>query len=148
MIRFPRLITTLMLTAAFNLPVYAESPVVTVYKSPTCGCCKKWIAHLEKNGFKVNAHDTYTLDQIKQEKGIPPALSACHTASVNGYIVEGHVPADAIKKLLRERPKAKGITVPGMPLGSPGMEVGRAEPYDVLLFDDAGKTRVYQSIRP
>ncbi len=116
---------------------------VTVYKSPTCGCCSKWIAHLEANGFKVDAHDVADLTQVKLEHGIRRELTACHTAVVDGYVIEGHVPAEDIQRLLQERPDVVGLTVPGMPMGSPGMEGPTSKPYDVLTFDRNGNITVF-----
>ena len=116
---------------------------VTVYKSPTCGCCSKWIAHLEANGFKVNAHDVADLTQMKLEHGIRRELTACHTALVDGYVIEGHVPAEDIQHLLQERPDVVGLAVPGMPMGSPGMEGPTSEPYNVLTFDRDGNITVF-----
>ena len=116
---------------------------VTVYQNPTCGCCKKWVRHLRDNGFKVTTHDVRDLRPIKAKHGVRPAIAACHTALVNGYVVEGHVPADVIKRLLIERPRVAGIAVPGMPAGSPGMEGPRKERYRVLTFDAGGGTEVY-----
>lgn len=115
-------------------------PEVTVYKSPTCGCCSKWVDHLRSNGFTVDAVDVEDVDAVKRAHGVPPALGSCHTALVGGYVVEGHVPADAITRLLRERPASAGISVPGMPAGSPGMEVpGRRDSYTIWSFDKQGK---------
>ncbi len=116
---------------------------VTVYKSPTCGCCGKWIAHLETNGFKVDAHDVADLTQVKLEHGIRRELTSCHTALVDGYVIEGHVPAEDIQRLLQERPDVVGLTVPGMPVGPPGMEGPTSEPYNVLTFDRDGNTTVF-----
>jgi hypothetical protein len=122
----------------------AGLPVVDVYKSPSCGCCKDWIRHLEANGFKVRAHDTDDVVSHKYRLGVPPGHGSCHTAEVGGYLVEGHVPAREIKRLLKERPKARGLAVPGMPIGSPGMEQGaRRDPYEVLLVLPDGGTRPY-----
>lgn len=119
-------------------------PLVDVYKSPSCGCCKEWIRHLEANGFKVRAHDTDDVVSHKYRLGVPPGHGSCHTAEVAGYLVEGHVPAREIKRLLKERPKARGLAVPGMPIGSPGMEQGaRRDPYEVLLVLPDGATRPY-----
>lgn len=118
-------------------------PAVTVYKSPTCGCCSAWVDHLRENGFPVETVDVDDLQAVKAEYGIPPGLQSCHTAVVDGYVVEGHVPAADVKRLLAERPEAAGLAVPGMPVGSPGMEQGdTAEPYDVLLVDD-GQSSVF-----
>lgn len=123
--------------------------VVTVYKSATCGCCHEWIAHLEKAGYEVDAHDVVDLVAVKERHGVPQRLGSCHTAIVDGYVIEGHVPAADIDRLLTERPEVAGLTVPGMIVGSPGMEVpGQpAQPYDVLVFDQAGNTAVYASHR-
>ncbi len=122
----------------------AAKPVaIKVYKTPSCGCCKAWVQHLRDNGFQVETMDMPDLSLVKQKYGVKPALQACHTAVVNGYVVEGHVPADVITKLLKEHPVVAGVAVPGMPGGSPGMEGGSQERYDVLTFDRAGRTRVY-----
>lgn len=121
-----------------------RGPEVTVYKTPTCGCCSKWVDHLKAAGFQVKIVDMDDLTEIKQASGVPMRLRTCHTALVGGYVVEGHVPADLIKKVLAEKPQAAGIAVPGIPAGSPGMEVGtQKDAYDVLLFDKTGKTSVY-----
>ena len=119
---------------------------VEVWKSPDCGCCIDWVEHLQENGFavKTNDSDQTTLDQIKCMAGITDELASCHTGKVGGYGVEGHVPASDIKRLLAERPDAKGLAVPGMPIGSPGMEVGdKKEPFDVLLVKKDGTTEVF-----
>ncbi|MDH5315453.1 MAG: DUF411 domain-containing protein [Gemmatimonadota bacterium] len=122
----------------------APAGVVTVYKSPTCGCCGEWIEHMKAAGFEVRAVDMDDITEVKQASGVPMKLRTCHTAIVDGYVVEGHVPADLVKKMLAEKPKVTGIAVPGMPVGSPGMEQGSMkEPYDVLLFEKSGKTSVY-----
>ena len=118
---------------------------VLVYKSPTCGCCAKWVDHLEAAGFTVQVEDVDDLRPIKAENGVTPELASCHTAIVDGYVIEGHVPADVIAKLLVERPDVRGLSVPGMPTGSPGMEGGTPEPYDVIAFDEGGNTSVYAS---
>jgi hypothetical protein len=116
---------------------------MTVYKSPTCGCCTAWIEHVQQAGFRCTVRDLADLSEVKTSFGIPRALESCHTAQIGGYLVEGHVPADLIEKMLREKPTARGLAVPGMPIGSPGMEGGTPERYQVLLFDRAGGTRVY-----
>lgn len=123
-----------------------SGPEITVYKSATCGCCKKWIAHLEDNNFQVNAVNVANVNQYKQEYGVSRELASCHTAIVDGYVIEGHVPAADIQKLLTEKPKVKGLSVPGMPVGSPGMEQGnRKDPYNVVSFDEAGNKKVFNS---
>jgi hypothetical protein len=120
-------------------------PNVVVYKSATCGCCKLWVEHLSKAGFAVEANDVDNMQPIKERVGIPYGMGSCHTAEVGGYFVEGHVPAQDVKRLLREHPDAKGLTVPGMPAGSPGMEVpsGEVQPYEVLLVAKDGSTSVF-----
>ena len=130
------------LVLAANLPLPAASqalaakPLVEVWKSPTCGCCKDWVTHLEKNGFQTKAYDLGNTAKRK-ELGLPTSLGSCHTAMVNGYVIEGHVPASEIHRLLKEKPVALGLTVPQMPIGSPGMDGseygGQKDKYDVLL---------------
>src|SRR5262245_43542466 len=112
----------------------AEQPVITVHRDPTCGCCGGWVEHLQKAGFETKVIDTRDLNAVKQRLGVPDDLAACHTAEVAGYVVEGHVPAIALERLLAERPSASGLAVPGMPVGSAGMEGGKPEPYEVVMF--------------
>ena len=138
--------TTLAATA-----IVAAAPVaVEVWKAPTCGCCKDWVRHLEANGFKVQVHDSGNT-AARARLGIPMGLGSCHTALIDGYAIEGHVPAREIRRLLTDRPNAIGLAVPGMPIGSPGMdgpEYGaRKDPYDVLLVRKDGSTISYQSYR-
>lgn len=123
----------------------APAPIdVVVYKNPSCGCCAKWIDILKAEGFNVEVHDTAAVEPIKERNGIPTALWSCHTAFVEGYVIEGHVPVADIRRLLREKPKVAGLTVPGMVVGSPGMEIGnRKDPYEVLAFGRDGKTEVW-----
>ena len=116
---------------------------IKVYKDPNCGCCKEWVKHLEANGFKVETMDMPDLSLLKEKYAVKPELQACHTAIVGGYVVEGHVPADVIKQMLKEKPAIAGLAVPGMPQGSPGMEGGAKEKYNVLTFDRVGRTTVY-----
>lgn len=116
---------------------------VMVYKTPTCGCCTAWMDHLKTHGFEVEAVDLHDLTQIKQRHGVTRELASCHTAVIDGYVIEGHVPATDIKRLLETRPDIVGLTVPGMPMGSPGMEGPVSQPYDVLSFDKAGATKVF-----
>jgi len=124
-----------------------DAPPVLVYKAPTCGCCEGWVEHMRENGYEVTVEDRDDVDQVKNLLGIPVRLRSCHTAQIGNYLVEGHVPASDIHRLLTERPQVAGITAPGMPIGSPGMEVpGRApDPYDVLAFDADGRTSVFAS---
>jgi hypothetical protein len=134
--------------ATFLLPGLASAdaaPVtVTVYKDPSCGCCKKWAAHLSANGFATVAHDRSDMELLKNSLGVPTALRSCHTAVAGMYLIEGHVPAADVKQLLSTKPKGVlGLAVPGMPSGSPGMETGSTERYDVIAFSADGKTRVF-----
>ena len=124
----------------------SAKPQMTVYKSSTCGCCSKWVEHMQANGFEVKAIDVDDIDKVKRERGVPDSAASCHTAVVNGYLVEGHVPADAVLEMLKEKPAIAGIAVPGMPMGAPGMEVpsGQKDAYSIVSFDKAGKTTVYQ----
>jgi len=118
-----------------------------VYKSPTCGCCANWIEHIRKAGFEVEVEDTNDIAAVKAEAGVPAALQSCHTTVVGDYVFEGHVPVEDVIAFLEEKPDATGLAVPGMPVGSPGMESGdRVDPYDVILFDEHS-TRVYRSHR-
>lgn len=127
-----------------------SKPLVEVWKAPTCACCKDWIAYLEASGFAVKAHDTGN-NPVRLKLGMPAKLGSCHTALVGGYAIEGHVPARDIRRLLKERPNALGLAVPGMPVGSPGMDGAaygnRKDPYDVLLVARDGAIKVFQSYR-
>jgi len=118
---------------------------VIVYKSPTCGCCKEWVSHLQENGFSVKVHDQHNMSPIKSELGVPLRLRSCHTAKVGDYVIEGHVPAQEISRLLKDKPQIDGLAVPGMPMGSPGMEGSRKDAYEVLTFQENGKTTVFAS---
>ncbi len=120
-------------------------PLIEVHRSPTCGCCLKWVEHLRDSGFRVAVHDSDDMQAVKQRLGVPENQRSCHTAQVGGYFVEGHVPAADIRRLLKEKPKARGLAVPGMPLGSPGMEVpdGTKQPYAVELVSRDGSTTTY-----
>ena len=115
-------------------------PTVTVNKDPTCGCCTAWAEHVRQAGFPVEVIEAPAMSRVKARLGVPQALASCHTAEVGGYVIEGHVPAQAIKQLLAEKPPARGLAVPGMPIGSPGMDVEGAAPdiYEVILFGPAG----------
>jgi hypothetical protein len=119
-----------------------EPPTITVYHSPTCGCCKKWISYLKANGFVVKSIEQTDLASIKADAGVTPKLASCHTAMVEGYAIEGHVPAGDIQRLLKEKPKIAGLSAPGMPGAGPGMDSGH-EPYAVLGFDAKGNTTVW-----
>ena len=129
---------------AQTLLAAAPKPKLTVWKSPSCGCCKEWVKHMEKAGFEVVTKDQDDVQPIKRQYGVSSKLASCHTGVVNGYVVEGHVPGDLVQKMLKERPRIVGLAVPGMPAGSPGMEVGaRKDPYDVVAWDAKGNTTVY-----
>lgn len=124
----------------------AETPTIKVYKSPTCGCCALWVDHMREAGFELDVEDTDDMIDVKVDAGLPLQLQSCHTALVGGYVFEGHIPAEVIARFLAEKPSASGLAVPGMPIGSPGMEFGdRVDPYDVLQFDAAGNTSIYES---
>jgi hypothetical protein len=127
-----------------SLPLGAAGPKMTVYKTRTCGCCAKWVDHLKENGFEVTVQDVASTAEYRQKYGVPEKLASCHTGVVNGYAVEGHVPAADIKQLLKTAPKAKGLAAPGMPAGSPGMEGPRSDAYSVLLFDAKGEATVFK----
>ncbi|OLD57098.1 MAG: metal-binding protein [Acidobacteria bacterium 13_1_40CM_2_56_5] len=128
------------------LQLYAAGPSITVYKDPFCSCCALWVKHLEANGFVVTVREVENVAEYKDKYGVPSTVRSCHTAVVDGYTIEGHVPAAEIQRLLKERPQAKGLAVPGMPVGSPGMEVAGTpnQKYSVLLFRATGETSVYR----
>jgi len=131
---------------ALALPAVVKPTRLTVYKTPTCGCCKLWVDHARAGlaGYEIKTLDMDDLTEVKTRLGVPESLQSCHTAITGPYVFEGHVPADLIKRFLAQRPKALGLAVPGMPMGSPGMEMGgRKQPYNVVLFEKSGKTRVY-----
>ena len=145
-----RSLLTCALTLALPTAWAANQPAIEVWKDPNCGCCKDWVAHLEKSGFKVKVKQSGN-EVVRARLGMPKQLGSCHTALVAGYAIEGHVPASDIQRLLREKPVAVGLSVPGMPVGSPGMDGpiygGRRDPYDVLLVSKDGSSRVYQGYR-
>jgi hypothetical protein len=123
----------------------ARGQAVTVYKTATCGCCAKWVDHMRAAGFDVKTTDVENIGEVKSTYGVPGELSSCHTSLVAGYVVEGHVPADVVSRMLREKPKIAGIAVPGMPIGSPGMEQGgQRNPYQIIAFERGGKASVYE----
>lgn len=117
--------------------------LVEVYKSPTCDCCGRWIEHLQKSGFKVATHDVDNLQGERRRLGIPDRYASCHSARVGDYVLEGHVPAADIQRLLKEKPKARGIAVPAMPTGAPGMDIPNSPPYATVLIQADGSSRVY-----
>lgn len=141
-IRRPVLIA---IAAAVSLVSSAANAVeLTVHKSPYCGCCAKWIEHVQRHGFTVKVIDTEDLAAVKRRLGVPDTMASCHTSVVGGYFVEGHVPAADIKRLLAQKPKAAGIAVPGMPLGAPGMELdGQTQPYATMLVAKDRRTSIF-----
>lgn len=144
-LRLPVLLSTVVLLGLAGCRSEAQMPTVTVYKTPTCGCCGLWAEHMTEAGFEVKTVDVASLDDVKARLGVPNTLASCHTAVVGDYVVEGHVPAEDVERLLAEQPDATGLAVPGMPIGSPGMEVeGRqGEQYDVFLFTRDGRASVF-----
>jgi hypothetical protein len=131
-------------TLAASGSALAQSlPQVDVYKSPTCDCCGKWIEHMRQSGFKVEAHVVTDVPGNRKKLGMPDKFGSCHTSKVGGYLVEGHVPAADVKRMLQEKPKAVGLAAPGMPPGSPGMDIPNAPPYDTLLVQANGSSRVF-----
>lgn len=123
---------------------YRGNKKMTVYRSPTCGCCGAWIDHVEKQGFQVTDIKTDAMDGIKQQHQLPVNLASCHTAIIDGYVIEGHVPADDIKRFLKQKPQMAGLSVPAMPIGTPGMEMkNRKQPFEVLAFNNQGKVDVF-----
>lgn len=122
----------------------AALPLMQVHKNVGCACCDKWVEHMKAAGFGAEVHEVSNMGPVKERLGVPVAMGSCHTAEVDGYFVEGHVPAQDVIRLLKERPEARGLTVPGMPLGSPGMEVeGQSQPFDVYLVANDGATTVF-----
>ena len=136
--------TALAASLCIPLAALAAAPVIDVFKSEFCGCCTGWVEHLKANGFTTRVKNVDNPSDYRERGGIPDHLGSCHTGMVNGYAIEGHVPASEIKRLLAEKPKARGLAVPAMPLGSPGMEGPRKDPYDVLLVHADGHTSVYK----
>ena len=142
------LLTGAMLVISFRPSDREPDTAIHVYKSPDCGCCANWVVHMEAAGFKVTVEDVIDLAGVKQRTGVPFDLSACHTAVVGDYVIEGHVPARVVKRFLEEAPQVAGITVPGMPIGSPGMEGPNPQPYDVIAFDGKRDRTVFEHIDP
>jgi hypothetical protein len=126
----------------------AAKPHLTVYKSPTCGCCAKWVEYMQANGFTAAVTNMPDVAPVKAQRGVPARLASCHTTLVGGYVIEGHVPVEDVRRLLQEKPAVVGLAAPGMPAGSPGMDVPNSPPYDVVSFDKDGRVRVYANHRP
>ncbi len=144
--RFTRLLLRgVIVSALLFLNLNGAANEITVYKTTTCGCCVLWVDHLKSSGFQVTVKSVPSTAEYQTKFGVPEKLQSCHTAVVEGYTIEGHVPVSEIQRLLKERPKAKGLAVPGMPMGAPGMEAGdRSDKYSVLLFQADGTTSVYR----
>lgn len=139
-----RLHSLLLVAVLGSAPVLAQSSAtVEVFKSPYCGCCGKWVEHLRQSGFQVNTHDVDDVTAARKKMGMPDRLGSCHTAKIGGYVVEGHVPAADIQRLLKEKPRALGLAVPSMPQGSPGMDSTKPTPYQTLLVRTDGTTQVF-----
>jgi hypothetical protein len=135
--------------AALVMPTFsafAQSPNILVHKDPNCGCCAGWVQHLKAAGFAITVKETSNLQVVRKRLRVPADLAACHTAEVDGYVLEGHVPAVAVRRLLDRRPAATGLAVPGMPAGSPGMEGGTPQPYDVVLFGASGRQTFMRAV--
>jgi hypothetical protein len=146
-VRFAVVFLSLVLSgAAARQTAKPASQPITVYRTATCGCCGKWVDHLKAAGFVPTVHVVESVDAAPPRKRVPESVRTCHTATLEGYVVEGHVPADVIRQLLRAKPRVEGIGVPGMPAGSPGMESPNPQPYQVLAFDAQGKTSVFASV--
>lgn len=141
-------LTALIVAGPLAARAEQAGPLVQVYKSPTCGCCSKWADHMRAAGFTVEATNVPDVNPYKREFGVPPQLASCHTAIVEDYIVEGHVPADDVIKMLRQKPAIKGIAVPGMPMGSPGMESPNPERFETIAFTADGLTSVFAVHEP
>jgi len=142
--RWKILVAVCAIVGSFIQAGAGELPQMTVWKSPWCGCCTAWVQHMKDAGFQVEVKEVDDLDRVKRTAGIPEPLQSCHTATVGGYKIEGHVPAADIKRLLATRPDIDGLAVPGMPSGSPGMENGQHDPYDVVTFKRGSQTKVFK----
>ena len=132
-----------LVVVAISSRSQSSGPLVTVFKTPTCGCCGKWVEHLKANGFTVKVQEVNDTSAYERQYRVPRSMVSCHTAVLNGYTIEGHVPAAEIKRLLSELPKAVGLAVPGMPVGSPGMESAHSDAYSVFVFDESGHSSIY-----
>lgn len=140
------ILSCLLIFCSLAVAAQGSLPAATVYKDPNCGCCSGWVSHLREHGFSVTEVAVDDIGAYKQKYGVPANLGSCHTAVIDGYVVEGHVPAADVLKMLQERPDITGLSVPGMPIGSPGMEVGdRKDPYDVMAISRDGSASVFNS---
>jgi hypothetical protein len=144
-----KMLLAISIVASASYRIRAQQPPkVEVYKDPTCGCCAIWVTHMKMRGFDTTVMNVGDIAAVKAKYHVPNQLRSCHTALVGGYVIEGHVPATDVQRLLKQRPKVVGLAVPGMPIGSPGMEGQNGRPYDVLTFDAAGKTTVFSTQQP
>ena len=137
------ILLAMMALGTAGISIAQTAGTIELYKSPYCGCCGKWAEHMSKAGFSVKTHEIDDVPGTRKKLGMPQKLGSCHTAKIGNYLLEGHVPADDIKRLLKEKPKALGLAVPGMPAGSPGMDVPNSPPYDTLLVHKDGTARVF-----
>ncbi|RCS29921.1 DUF411 domain-containing protein [Rhodanobacter denitrificans] len=137
-----------VLFAALFAPAVLAANAFDVYRDPSCGCCSAWVSYMRAQGYAVTVHQDQPMTAVKARFGVPSGAMSCHTAVIDGYVIEGHVPAEDIHRLLAERPDARGLAAPGMPMGSPGMEMGAHERYDVVLIGRDGSTRVYATHGP
>ncbi len=143
MTKTPLLAAALLALGAQLAHAAQPLPAVDVYKSPYCGCCGQWVEHMQAAGFTVRSHNVDDVPAARKQLGMPDSLGSCHTARIGNYVIEGHVPAADVQRLLKEKPKAVGLAVPGMPQGAPGMETARPQPDDTLLASNDGQTRVF-----
>ena len=137
-----------VLVVSFRPGDSEQGTAIQVYRSPDCRCCAKWITHMEAAGFKVTVEDVTDMAGVRRRIGVPPDISSCHTAVAGEYVVEGHVPAWVVTRFLKEKPQVAGISVPGMPIGSPGMEGPNPRPYEVIAFDGKGNRTVFERVDP
>ena len=143
-----RWLSRAVLLAATFSPVVMAANAIDVYRDPSCGCCGAWISYLRTQGYTVTVHEDQPMAAVKTRLGVPADAASCHTALIDGYVIEGHVPVEDIRRLLAEHPNARGLAAPGMPMGSPGMEMGSAERYDVVLIGRDGSSRIFATHGP
>jgi hypothetical protein len=142
-----RMGSVVLFAAAFS-PVAMAANAIDVYRDPSCGCCGAWVSYLRAQGYTVTVHEDQAMAAVKTRLGVPIDAASCHTALIDGYVIEGHVPVEDIRRLLAERPNARGLAAPGMPVGSPGMEMGAPERYDVVLIEQDGSSGVFATHGP
>ena len=142
------LVLGIAISPAVTLAATAMKNAIEVYHDPACGCCVNWIRYMQAQGYTVTSHEDQSMAVVKARLGVPAAAASCHTALIGGYVIEGHVPVEDIRRLLAEHPDALGLAAPGMPMGSPGMEMGAPERYDVLLIGRDGSSQVFATHGP